>query len=67
MVRLMRVLVLALAAVSGLFAADTQQLALALKAQSDFDKVQLSAVPQLADASNCVLSQAALISVGLPE
>jgi len=52
---------------SDLWAADPLQLALMLKAQTDFEKVQLAALPPLADIGNCVQSQAAVISVSLPE
>jgi tetratricopeptide (TPR) repeat protein len=46
-----------------LFAADEQQLALLSRAQSDFDRVELSGSPQLRDAAECVQSQAALLAV----
>lgn len=58
---MMTVWVLTLLGASALFAGDDQQLALALKAQTDFDRVELAAVPQLKDTSACVLSQAALL------
>ncbi|HWC96410.1 MAG TPA: tetratricopeptide repeat protein [Candidatus Sulfopaludibacter sp.] len=47
-------------------AADDQQLALLLKAQTDFDRVDLSASPQLPQTSACVLSQAALVPIAPP-
>ena len=59
----MTVWALTLLGASALFAADEQQLALALKAQIDFDRVELAAVPQLKDTSACVLSQAAVLPV----
>ena len=59
----MRLLALILVAVSLLSASDEQLLALVLKAQADFDRVDLTAVPKLADTSACVLSQAALLPV----
>jgi hypothetical protein len=45
------------------YAADDQQLALAIKAQSDFDRVSLAAIPQLRDTGICIQSQAALLAV----
>jgi tetratricopeptide (TPR) repeat protein len=45
------------------FGADEAQLALILKAQTDFDRVQLAAVPQLHDTLPCIQSQAALLPV----
>jgi tetratricopeptide (TPR) repeat protein len=50
-----------------LLAADERQLALALKAQSDFERVQLAARSPLADSEACLQSQAAAISVSPPE
>lgn len=47
-------------------AADEQQLALALRAQSDFDRVQGSAGPQLPDATRCEQSEAAWLPVAPP-
>jgi tetratricopeptide (TPR) repeat protein len=58
----MRIWVLPFAA-SALLAADSQQLALVLKAQLDFDKVALAAVPPLVDSGACVQSQAAVMAV----
>jgi tetratricopeptide (TPR) repeat protein len=63
----MRVSALILLGVSGLIAADSQQLVLALKAQSDFDRVTLSPVPVLADVGNCQQSQAAALAVSSVE
>jgi len=57
---------LALLSVATLSAAD-DQLALTLKAQSDFDRVELAAVPQLRDTAACVQTQAALLSVAARE
>ena len=48
-------------------AADQGQLALALKAQTDFDRVALAAQPQLSDTALCMQSQAAILSVSPPE
>src|SRR3954447_15300072 len=53
--------------VSTLYAADSQQLTLALKAQADYDKVALAPIPQLADTANCVQSQAAALPLSAPE
>jgi tetratricopeptide (TPR) repeat protein len=58
---------LTLLTVTTLFAADEQQLALVLKAQSDFDRVELSATPQVRETSACVQSQAGLLPVTVPE
>lgn len=58
----MRIWVLPLAA-SALLAADAQQLALVWKAQLDFDKVMLAAVPPLTDSGACVQSQAAAMAI----
>src|SRR5215475_10997684 len=63
----MGVLVLALLAVTVSFAADEQQIALMLKAQSDFDRVQLAVSPPLRDTAACIQTQAALMTVAQPE
>jgi tetratricopeptide (TPR) repeat protein len=63
----MKVSILTLFAAIALFGADEQQLALMLKAQSDFDRVQLAPAPSLRDTSACVQTQAALLTVALPE
>src|SRR5438046_6267097 len=52
---------------SALVAADQGQLALSLKAQSDFDRVALATQPQLSDTAQCMQSQAAYLSVSPPE
>jgi hypothetical protein len=52
--------------IPALFAADEQQLALATRAQTDFDRAALAATPQLPDAERCIQSQAALLSVARP-
>jgi tetratricopeptide (TPR) repeat protein len=62
----MRVWLFTLLALPALLAADSQQIALSLKAQSDFDRVVLSAVPPLHDTIGCTQSQAALLPVALP-
>jgi tetratricopeptide (TPR) repeat protein len=49
-----------------LFAADERHLAMARDAQAAFNRVELAASTQLADASACVQSQAAMLSVALP-
>ena len=46
-----------------MLAADEQQLALELRAQSDFERVQSAAVPALADTTRCVQSEAAVLAV----
>jgi tetratricopeptide (TPR) repeat protein len=64
---MMNVRVLTLFTATALFAADEQQLALALRAQTDFQRVVLSPVPQLRDTNVCIQSQAAMIPVAGPE
>ncbi len=59
----MRFGIVILMAVSALWAADEQQLALVLKAQTDFDRMQLATTPQLRETSACIQSQAALLPV----
>jgi tetratricopeptide (TPR) repeat protein len=63
----MKLCALALFGLSALLAADDAQLALALKAQTEFDRVELPASPTLRDAEACVQSQAALLPVTAPE
>ena len=63
----MKACALALLAASILVAADDRQLAIALKGQSDFDRVELVARPRIADAEACVQSQAAALAVSLPD
>jgi tetratricopeptide (TPR) repeat protein len=63
----MRVLILTLMAFIALQAADERQLALALQAQADFDRVQAAAVPQPRDAAACIQSQASVLPVAAPE
>jgi hypothetical protein len=48
---------------SALFAADERELALALRAQSDFDRVELGVHPQLQETNACIQSQVAVLSV----
>jgi tetratricopeptide (TPR) repeat protein len=64
---LMRVIILTLAAVLALQAADERQLALALQAQADFDRVEAAAVPQPRDTAACIQSQASVLPVAAPE
>jgi len=63
----MKACALALLAVSLFAATDDLQMALALKAQSDFDRVQMSARPKIPEAETCVQSQAAALAVGAPQ
>jgi len=49
-----------------LTAADEARLALDLKAQAEFDRVDLSGVARLEDAGQCVQSQAAALAVAAP-
>jgi tetratricopeptide (TPR) repeat protein len=50
-----------------LHARDDEKLALSLKAQTDFDRVNLSGYPSLAETAACAQSQAAILSVSPPE
>src|ERR1039457_6033426 len=63
----MKVCVLALAATCLLLASDHRQAATALKAQSDFERVDLVPRPRIADAAECMQSQAAALAVSPPE
>ena len=63
----MKVCVLALLATSLLLASDKLQLANALKAQTDFERVELAPRPRIPDAEACSQSHAAALSVSLPE
>jgi tetratricopeptide (TPR) repeat protein len=56
----------AILVVSLAWAADESQLALALRAQADFDRVGAAAALELAAASRCLQSQAAALSVAPP-
>jgi tetratricopeptide (TPR) repeat protein len=49
------------------YAADDVQLALSLRAQTEFDRVILSAAPSLNDTTACIQSQASLAPVAPPE
>ena len=51
---------------AALFAKDEQRLVLLRQAQDSFDRVEKAASAQLADASACVQSQAAMMPVALP-
>jgi tetratricopeptide (TPR) repeat protein len=64
---LMKVAILTLLAWTALTAADEEKLARALKAQGDFDRVELNAAPRLEDAVLCVQSQASVLPVSSPE
>ncbi|MBV9506998.1 MAG: hypothetical protein JO323_18560 [Acidobacteriia bacterium] len=46
-----------------LLAGDDQQLALEIRAQSDFDRVEITRSPQIQETAACIQSQAALIPV----
>jgi hypothetical protein len=59
----MRLWFLTLLAASAAAAAGEQQLALELRAQADFERVQLAADPTLADTARCVQSEAAVLAV----
>jgi len=49
--------------VPALFGADELQLALAFRAQSDYDRVELASAPQLQDTARCIQSEAAWLPV----
>ena len=63
----MKVCALALLATFILLAADKRQAATALKAQSDFERVESVSRPRIPDAEVCMQSQAAALSVSSPE
>src|SRR5437870_2038385 len=65
--RIMRIWIFTLLAAPALFAADEQRLALALKAQTEFGRVEAASAPQLRDTMTCVQTQAAMLSVSTPE
>ncbi|HKE24716.1 MAG TPA: tetratricopeptide repeat protein [Bryobacteraceae bacterium] len=62
----MRLCFLTLLAASLATAADEQQLALELRAQSDFERVQMAAVPDLTASTRCVQSEAAVLAIASP-
>ncbi len=59
----MKVFILTLSVFSAMWAADDERLARALKAQTDFDRVELAPLPRLRDAATCVQSQASVLPV----
>ncbi|HEY2016431.1 MAG TPA: tetratricopeptide repeat protein [Bryobacteraceae bacterium] len=63
----MRICVIAVFASSFLLAADDPQLALILKAQSEFERVELAPVPELRDTISCTQTQAAVLPLAPPE
>lgn len=63
----MRVLVLTLAAILAVQAADERLPALALQAQSAFDHVEAAVTPQSRDTAACIQAQAAVLPVVAPE
>src|SRR5579871_469671 len=62
----MRPGILLLMSALALCAADEAQLALALRAQSDFERVRAAIPPQLPDTERCVQSEAAYLAVAVP-
>lgn len=64
--RVMRVALLVLFTAGTIWAMDLQRMALAQKAQADFDHVRMATVPQLPDTMACQQSQAALLATALP-
>lgn len=65
--KVMRLWVAPLLFTAALTARDEDRLALSLKAQSDFDRVALSAMPSLPETAACAQSVSAVLSVGLAE
>ena len=63
----MKVCALALFATSLLLASGHPQTAIALKAQSDFARVESAPRPRIPDAEDCMQSQAAALAVSPPE
>ncbi len=63
----MKACALVLLATSLLLASDGRQLALVLKAQLDFERVEMSPRPRIPDAEVCMQSQAAALAVSPPE
>ena len=63
----MRVCTIALVWAATLGAADEQRLALAMKAQAEWEHVERAAAPQLRDTVACVQSQAGLLPLGTRE
>jgi tetratricopeptide (TPR) repeat protein len=63
----MKACALAFLATSLLSAADLRQLALVLKAQGDFERVQQARRPGIPDTEACLQSQAAALAVSPPE
>jgi tetratricopeptide (TPR) repeat protein len=63
----MKACALALLATSTLLASDHQSLVLALKAQTDFERVASALRPRIPDAEVCVQSQVAALAVSPPE
>ena len=62
----MRLFPLLVLAAAPLAAADEARLALGLKAQAEFDRVDLAGVARLEDAGQCVQSQAAALAIAGP-
>jgi tetratricopeptide (TPR) repeat protein len=62
----MRLFLLFLLPCFAVFAADENLLALSLRAQTDFDRVEISAVPTLPETLACVQSQAMMLPVTRP-
>lgn len=62
----MRLFLVFLAGVCAASAADDTALALALRAQTDFDRVELSPAPALPDTLACVQSEAMVLPVARP-
>src|SRR5436305_1441358 len=50
-----------------LSARDEQQLALSLKAQTEFERVAMAALPALSDTTACAQSQSSILAVSPPE
>src|SRR3954453_16632267 len=65
--RSMNVRLLTILAASFLFAQGEPRLALALKAQTDFERVFLAPTPVLHDTNACIQTQASMVPIGTPE
>ena len=63
----MRVVIFTLLALGQVLSAADDQLALMLRAQTDFNRVALAAAPPLRDTAECVQSLAAVLPVAPPE
>src|SRR3954464_13806341 len=63
----MNVRLFTILAATSLFAQEQPRLALALKAQTDFERVFLAPTPVLHDTNACIQTQASMVPIGTPE